>query len=342
METRANYLMVGIFVLLLAGGAILFVIWLAKFQFDVQFARYDIRHRGSITGLNTGSPVRFHGVRVGEVLDIGFDQDDPEQILITIEVEGTTPIRSNTVATLEIEGLTGGLYVLLTGASKDAPPLSARPGEARPSIPSESSTLQQVLEGAPELVQKVNLLLAQASDLLNAENRAHVTSTLANLDSFSTTLAEHSGEIGSLIADASETSKNLRGASAAIETLAVSLKEDSTRLVTRAETSLESIDDMANSINSSVSDTAKDARALMGDLRKSAKGLHGVAAELEAMVAENREPVRDFTATGLSELAGLLIEMRELVIALNRVTTEMQRDPARFFFGNQQQGYETR
>jgi len=64
--------------------------------------------------------------------------------------------------------------------------------------------------------------------------------------------------------------------------------------------------------------------------------------EMQAMIAENREPIRDFTATGLSELAGLLVEMRDLVIALNRVTTEIQRDPARFFFGNQQQGYETR
>jgi phospholipid/cholesterol/gamma-HCH transport system substrate-binding protein len=39
-------------------------------------------------------------------------------------------------------------------------------------------------------------------------------------------------------------------------------------------------------------------------------------------------------------LTGLLVEMRDLVVALNRVTTEIQRDPARFFFGNQQQGYE--
>ena len=41
METRANYLMVGAFVLALAGGLVGFVLWLAKFQFDVQFAHYD-------------------------------------------------------------------------------------------------------------------------------------------------------------------------------------------------------------------------------------------------------------------------------------------------------------
>jgi len=60
------------------------------------------------------------------------------------------------------------------------------------------------------------------------------------------------------------------------------------------------------------------------------------------MIAENREPIRDFTATGLAEFASLLTQMRELVVALNRVTTELNRDPARFLFGNQQQGYETR
>ncbi len=60
------------------------------------------------------------------------------------------------------------------------------------------------------------------------------------------------------------------------------------------------------------------------------------------MIAENREPIRDFTATGLSEFTGLLLEMQDLVMALNRVTTELQRDPARFFFGDRQQGYEVR
>jgi phospholipid/cholesterol/gamma-HCH transport system ATP-binding protein len=147
METRANYLMVGVFVLALAAGLVVFVIWLAKFEFDTEFARYDIDFKGSVTGLKAGSPVRYSGVRVGEVIEIALIPDSPDAVRITIEIDSGTPIRSDTEATLEIEGLTGGLYVLLSGVSADAPPLRAQPGQKRPVIASKRSTLQQVPTG---------------------------------------------------------------------------------------------------------------------------------------------------------------------------------------------------
>ena len=70
METRANYLLVGSFVLLLVGGLVSFVLWFSKVQFDREFARYDIVFTGSVTSLDLGSQVRYSGVRVGEVIDI--------------------------------------------------------------------------------------------------------------------------------------------------------------------------------------------------------------------------------------------------------------------------------
>jgi len=340
METRANYLMVGTFVLALAAGLVVFVLWLAKFQFDTEFARYDIIYKGSVTGLRIGSPVRYSGVRVGEVIDIRLNSQQPDQVQITAEIDGTTPVRADSIATLEIEGLTGGLYVLLSGGAPEAPPLVAAPGQDRPVIAARTSTLQQVLEGAPELVQSVSLLLARANDLLSAENRAHIASSLGNLDQFTTSLAAHSGDIGLVLEDASATMANLRESTATLSDLAEALKSDSGKLVERADATLAAIGDMAGTVDVEISTTAGDARALIQDLRGAASRLSGVGKELQAMVAENREPVRDFSATGLSELTGLLVEMRDLVVALNRVTTEIQRDPARFFFGNQQQGYE--
>ncbi len=134
METRASYLLVGTFVLAFAAGLVVFVIWLAKFQFDTEFARYDIRFTGSVTGLATASPVRYSGVRVGEVIEISLRPDHPEEVQVTIEIDTKTPVRSDTVATLELEGLTGGLYVLLIGKSPGAPPLTAAPGARYPVI----------------------------------------------------------------------------------------------------------------------------------------------------------------------------------------------------------------
>jgi phospholipid/cholesterol/gamma-HCH transport system substrate-binding protein len=342
METRASYLLVGTFVLAFTTGLVVFVIWLAKFQFDTEFARYDVQFKGSVTGLGLASPVRYSGVRVGEVIEISLSPDRPEEVRVTIEVDSKTPVRADTVATLEIEGLTGGLYVLLIGKSPEAPPLAAAPGARYPVITSEASTLQQVIEGAPELVQKVDLLLARANDLLNPENRISLANSLTNIDSFTTTLKDHSGDIGALIQDASATMENVRKATANLEALAGNLNENTDQLMTRVDTTLASIDGMATGIARSVEDSAGDARALIGDLRGTAQSLSKTSDEVHGMIAENREPLSDFTATGLTEFTGLLIEMRDLVVALNRVTTELQRDPARFLFGDRQQGYEVR
>jgi phospholipid/cholesterol/gamma-HCH transport system substrate-binding protein len=342
METRASYLLVGTFVLAFAAGLVVFVIWLAKFQFDTEFARYDVRFTGSVTGLGTASPVRYSGVRVGEVIEISLSPDRPEEVQVTIEVDSKTPVRSDTVATLEIEGLTGGLYVLLIGKSPEAPPLAAAPGARYPVIASEASTLQQVIEGAPKLVQKVDLLLARANDLLNPENRISLANSLANIDSFTATLKDHSGDIGDLIQDAGATMDNVRKATANLEALAANLNASSDKLMTRVDTPRVAIDGMADGIARAVEDSTGDARALIGDLRDTAKSLRKTSDEVHAVIAENREPLSDFTATGLTEFTGLLIEMRDLVVALNRVTTELQRDPARFLFGDRQQGYEVR
>jgi phospholipid/cholesterol/gamma-HCH transport system substrate-binding protein len=334
--------LVGIFMISLMAGLVVFVIWLAKFQFEAEFARYDIYFKGSVTGLNLGSPVRYSGVRVGEVIDVSLRPDQPDQVQITIEVDQKTPVRSDTVATLEIEGLTGGLYVLLIGQAPDAPPLEAGPGQRHPVIASRSSSLQQVLEGAPELVQKIDLLLVRANDLLNAENRASVSGSLANLNSFTATLSGHRDDVGALLADASATMANVRSTTGDLKELAASLEESTNRLVGRADATLVSVDAMAQQITTSVGEGAGGAQALIADLRDTAKNLSALSGEAQAMIAENREPLRDFTATGLSEFTSLLVELQSLVVALNRVTTELQRDPARFLFGDRQQGYEVR
>ena len=342
METRANYLLVGGFVITLAAGLVVFVLWLAKFQFDVQFARYDIHYEGSVTGLKIGSTVRYRGVGVGEVIDVSLDAARPDRVTVTIEVESQTPVGSDTVATMEITGLTGGLYVLLGETKAGSPPLATPEGQPRPVIASRPSSLQQVLAGAPELVQKVNLLLARASDLLNDDNRAEIGAILANARGLADVLAERKDDIGNLIADAGATMVHLRGTASALEEMAKALKTDGTILVQRLDSTLTSFDLMAGGINHSVTTTASDARALIADLRGTAKNFTALGDELNQLVAENREGIRDFTATGLSELSVLLIEMRDLVVALNRVTTDIERDPARFFFGNRQEGYETR
>jgi phospholipid/cholesterol/gamma-HCH transport system substrate-binding protein len=331
METRANYLLVGSFVLLFAAGLMGFVLWLAKFQFDTEYSHYDIRFTGSVTGLGVGGPVRYSGVRVGEVTDIRLDREDPGHVMVTVELEAVTPVRGDTEASLEIEGLTGTRYVLLSGGTAEGGPLEPTPGEKRAVIPAVTSSLQQVLEGAPELLSSANLLLARATALLSEENQASLSAMLANLEEITGAIADESEGIGNLIDQTGQTMTSLSQAS---------VRQDSRTLTESAQQAVVAIESMAVSIDGSVTDTTGEVQALVTDLRGSAAAFTTMAGEIQALVAENRDPLRDFTSSGLYELNTLLIEANALLGGLNRVTTEVERDPARFLFGDQQTGYE--
>lgn len=341
METRAPYVLVGTFVLIMVAALVVFVVWFGKIQFEAEAKRYEIIFSGSVTGLSLGSPVRYSGVRVGEVRVIQLDREDPNKVHVIIEVAANTPIREDTIAKLEIQGLTGGLYVLLAGGSPDSPPLVAKAGEAYPVIPARSSSLAEVLEGAPELLENANSLLRRLNHLTNAENRARVASILANVEEATDAVASRRKEIEAVIADTSSTMRNVSEASQAVASLAKVIERDSADLIEQAQATLAATERLANRLDGTLATNEKEIAGLVTDLRGTSKAITKMADQINAAVAENREPIREFTTRGLINVSNLITEARDFLVSLNRVTTEVERDPARFLFGDQQQGYET-
>ena len=321
METRANYLLVGSFVLALTAGLIGFVIWLAKVQFDTQFARYDIYFESSVTGLPVGGQVKYRGITVGEVISISIDPTDVTRVLVTIEVEADTPVREDTVATLSLLSFaSGALFVQLAGGTHGAPTLVAKEGE--------------------RLIGSVDEILIEVADLLNDENRQAISETLKNVAIITAALAERRDDLDQLIADASAMTSSLRGAAESVESLANRLDSTIASVVEQTEAVLEAFEEVARDMSGVIEENAGSIEKTIGDLRAMADGLRELSKEAKALVAENRGPIRDFTETGLYELSTLLTEARELVVSFKRVATEVERDPARFLFGDQQQGYE--
>ena len=301
---------------------------------------YDADFLGRVTGLSVGSTVSYRGIPLGEVIALDIDPDNVERVLVTIEVPTDTPIKSDTVASLELAAITGGAMILLSGGAQEAPDIVVADGRERALIPSQPSRLEQFLQGAPELVECFSVLVGRAVSLLNEENQAAVVETLQNLKYFSGALANRSADFEMLINDAAGTMGNLRDASVALEELARQLRADADGLLARADSAISAIDGAARSIEAAVGGPDGEVQLLIADVRGSAQSVAAMANEIEAVVAENREAFRDFSVAGLYELTGLVAEVRSLVTGLNRVTTEVERDPARFLFGNQQQGYE--
>jgi phospholipid/cholesterol/gamma-HCH transport system substrate-binding protein len=111
-------------------------------------------------------------------------------------------------------------------------------------------------------------------------------------------------------------------------------------LISQANETLAAAEGLADTLGRSADSVTSDVDALVSDLRGTATAATGMAKEIESLVAENREPLRDFTAGGLYDITNMVAEIRDFLVGINRVTTEVERDPARFLFGNQQQGYE--
>ena len=112
METRASHIAVGAFELVLLVGLLGFVAWVARYTGQETYAYYDILYSGDVTGLNIDGPVRYRGIPVGRVVNMEIDPQDFDQIRITVEVLEGTPLREDSYATIEPQGITGVLYVI--------------------------------------------------------------------------------------------------------------------------------------------------------------------------------------------------------------------------------------
>ena len=223
METRAHHLLVGSFVIIVVLGLFGFVIWLAKIDIDREFARYTIYFEGSVSGLSTASSVLYNGIPVGTVTAIELDVDNPSRVEVTIEVAATTPVRAGSVATLELQGITGVSLVALTGGSPGGAELAARPGERYPVIDSVPSQFQRLFAGAPELISRSIQLIEQATKLFSEENLTSLMAILGDAETLSSELAARSGEVGSILDNIERTSTDVRTATVALNELMASL-----------------------------------------------------------------------------------------------------------------------
>ena len=200
MEIKANYVLIGAFTLagLLAGLG--FLVWLAGTELDRQFQRYDIFF-DNVSGLSASAEVRFNGLPVGRVVELEL-APERQGIRTRIEVRAETPIRTDTVAQLQVQGVTGVGFVSLSGGSAEAPLLAEASERAVPVIEAERSVLQTLTEDAPDLVTEAITLLEQLQGFAGPDNQARVANLLENI-------SRSSDELETALADFSEISRTV-------------------------------------------------------------------------------------------------------------------------------------
>lgn len=180
METRARFVLIGLFTIVGFLATLGFILWLAKVQLDRTYAQYDILF-GTVAGLSQTAAVRYNGVDVGSVLSIALDRDDPALVRVRIEVFASTPVRTDTIATLASQGVTGVSFIALEGGSAAAERLEVVPPAEVPMIRSEKSVVQDLMISGPDLLAEATALIAQVRSFATPKNRDAIAGILSNL-----------------------------------------------------------------------------------------------------------------------------------------------------------------
>lgn len=297
METRASYMIVGAFTLLIVVGALLFVLWTAKnSQGDMR--TYEIVFTQSVSGLSTSSSVLLEGVKVGQVSKIKVSPQDPGQVIVHVLVSTDAPIRRNSQAVLEPQGVTGMSAIAVSGGTADSPML-AESKDAIPRIPSRPSKLQEIMNSVPSIMATLDSILERANHVLDPKNVEVAGNLLISVAEIADTLAKNKNSIA----------KAMDGFGAAGQSFASSGKRLE-KLMASAQTVVDK------------------------DVRGAAKSVDAAAAQIGGVASAMEPGMKRFSRDSVEELHRLLVEARRLTTALARLTQKFESDPRRFLLGN--------
>ena len=317
METRASYVAVGAFVIGLVVALVAFAVWLGGSRLSQEVDRYLLFASEAPAGLQTGSPVRYRGLGVGTVSQVGIDPQDSQQIRVLIEVAVDTPVLEGASASFERSGITGGVFVQISGGRSGAEMLTPPPDLPYPVIPTRPGQLDQVITSIPEALRQATLLMERAQGFLSDENQRALTEILVNIQTLTEGLSERTDSLTQAVDNIDSLIANLDG-------LLVSTEDDIRLVIQRLADTLEAVN--------------TEATAVSGALQDMAGAFSGTANEATLLMSDLRPDLREFASTGLYEITLTIGELRVLAQNLARILDRFETGGARVLFGDTDSG----
>jgi len=295
METRAHYILIGLFTVTAIAAVLGFVLWLSATGTDRDVQRYDILFREPVAGLNAGSAVQYSGIRVGEVERLTLDPEDPRMVWVRVRVSAATPIKVDTQARLALVNITGAYSIELSQGLPESPQLTSATGI--PVIEASPSPFTQLRLSGEELLVSINTLLDNANAILSGQNAEHLGRVLANLDSITTAIDEQQDTMAEGLRTVLDAGERLIDLMANIET--------------QAERHVEPLFQSASGVMLQI---------------------ETMTAQVDTILRENSEALSSGLQS-VAELGPAMRELREILATLNQISNRIEEDPADFLFG---------
>jgi phospholipid/cholesterol/gamma-HCH transport system substrate-binding protein len=308
MEREANYVAVGVFVLLLAVMGVLFVYWYADSHQHRDFVRYEIYFDGTVSGLTEGGPVRYLGVDVGRVQRIRIDPRADNRVQVVADIDSTTPVSDRTLAQLSLQGITGLLYIDLQQQRSDdyRRVLAAVPSERYPVIRSVHSDFDQFLSSLPSLTARVNDLFDRTSKLLSDDNVRTITRLIESVDQAASGLPRSERNLDGLVDSLRETTNSAR--------------------------------QLIDELHGTTTTASVDFLAAVQGLRTTSANLASTSSTLSAFATENRAQLSSFVSEGLPQFQALLRDSRQAAQQIDRLSRSLNENPSRLIYQPQPSG----
>lgn len=307
MESKVNYTFVGLFVIVLSVGIVAISAWLTAATDTREYDYYRVYVRESVAGLNVNASVKYKGVDVGQVTSIGLDPNNPDRVELILRIQEDTPIREKTIAKLVSQGITGLVYVDLSGGGS-SPPLTAENEDRLPVIKSGPSLVARAEEAFNNLYLKLD-------GLLSRRNLDAVSDTLASIEILAEVAASHADDIDNTLAN--------------LETISSALASSTDTL----EQTLQSGAKITADLDAQLEPLVEQINATLTALKATAQTFTGIGEDVTTFLDKSRGEINRLSRQTTPELNELLSNLDRLAATLAGFVRTLEREPSQLLFG---------
>ncbi len=323
METRANHVLIGAFVLVSLLASLAFVVWKSDVTGSGDRRGFVILFDGSVRGLNPASDVLFNGLRVGKVRALRIWPQDSRKVEVMIWIKPDTPVRANSQASIVQTGLTAMSAVQISPGTADVALVEgalAYPYSAIAADPGTASA--SLLEAAPELVSNANAAFQRLNAII-ADNQVSIRATVTSVERFATVLDASREDVAAIVRNTRVLSDQLSADWSQARELIASTNAAVARfdaLVARNEKAIDQTLTNSALVSSTLASKSEDMAATLTNLRVLSEQLQQVSGKLDLTLD---------AASGLlkgTDTASLAGEMRSTVASFRELAGRLDRD----------------